>query len=62
MAAVLATVHLHILHHTLDPVGIVLAALSLLAVVASVSVIAAWLIKRHARAAEPAANTPSGDP
>jgi hypothetical protein len=46
--AVLATVHLHILHHTLDPLGIVLAALSLLAVVVSVSVIAARLIRRRA--------------
>jgi hypothetical protein len=59
---VLATVHLHILHHTLDPLGIVLAGLSLLAVVASVGVIVAWLIKRHARLADPAANAPSGDP
>jgi uncharacterized iron-regulated membrane protein len=59
---VLATVHLHILHHTLDPLGIVLAALCLAVVVVSVSVIAAWLIKRHARVTDPAANTPSGDP
>lgn len=58
----LATVHLHILHHTLDPFGIVLVGLSLLAVVASVSVIAAWLIKRRARVADPPANAPSGDP
>jgi hypothetical protein len=48
LSAVLATVHLHILHHTLDPLGIALAGLSLLAVVASVSVIAAWLIRRRA--------------
>jgi len=42
MAAVLATVHLHILHHNLDPLGIVLAAL-----VVSVGVVAAWLIRRR---------------
>jgi hypothetical protein len=44
---VLATVHLHILRHTLDPLGIVLAALSLLVVVVGVSVIAARLIRRR---------------
>jgi hypothetical protein len=45
---VLATVHLHILHRTLDPLGIVLAALSLMALVIGVAAVAAWLIRRRA--------------
>jgi len=45
---VLATVHLHILHHTLDPFGIVLAGLALTTAVVGVSVVVAWLIRRRA--------------
>jgi len=45
---VLATIHLHVLHHTLDPLGIVLAALVVAVGVVLVSLLIAQLVRRRA--------------
>ena len=55
----IATVHLHVLHRTLDPLGIVLAALSLAIVIVLVGFVAAWLIRR--RAPVPAPGLPGAE-
>jgi hypothetical protein len=51
---VLATVHLHVLHHTLDPFGIVLAALALAAVLILAGLVGSRLIgkKSHGEHSE----------
>ena len=41
----LATIHVHILHHTLDPLGIVFAALALAAGVLLIALLASKLIR-----------------
>ncbi len=51
-----ASIHVHIFHHSLDPLGIVLAALVLLIVVIGLALIAAMLIRRRSRAAAPPAD------
>jgi hypothetical protein len=59
---VVATVHLHVLHHTLDPLGIVLAGVAIAAVVVLVCLLASRLIRRRppAAASEPGAPTEPG--
>lgn len=57
--AVVATVHLHVLHHSLDPFGIVLAGLAIAAVIVLAGLVSARLIgkKTGAAPAEPGGST-----
>jgi hypothetical protein len=56
----LATVHLRVLHHTLDPLGIALAGLAVAVLVVLVAVVGARLIRPTSDAAQPGATTGSG--
>ena len=62
----LATVHLRVLHHTLDPLGIVLAGLAIAVIVVLVGLVGARLLRKPTDAVPPvpgaAPGSGTGDP
>ena len=62
----LATVHLRVLHHTLDPLGMVLAGLAIAVIVVLVGLVGARLLRKTTDRAPPvpgaAPGSGTGDP
>ena len=48
-----ATVHLHVLHHSLDPFGIVLAGLAIAVVIVLAGLVGARLVRKKADTVPP---------
>jgi hypothetical protein len=56
----LATVHLRVLHHTLDPLGIALAGLAIAVVIVLVALVGARLLRTPTEGAPPGPGATTG--
>jgi hypothetical protein len=57
---VVATVHLHVLHHSLDPFGIVLAGLAIAVVIVLAGLVGARLVRNNTDTTPPEPGTGTG--